>query len=94
MHTRDQVKLIKLPKLDSVICPCGVLEGLFQLYSPGSMDPPFLVKVGSTFQVMTDSKARKGLAMLNQVLGLPRSYYMFYYFQHSGATLAYKNVAH
>ena len=42
---------------------------------------------GRTFQVMTDSRIRKSLARLNETMGLPKGYYMFYFFRHSGLHL-------
>ena len=91
LQPRDQVKVITLPKLGSAIYPYGALKGIFHCYNPGSMDPLFQIEVNHKFQVVTDSRVRKTLAILNQAMGFDRSYYTFHSFRRSGATLAYKN---
>ena len=73
MQTRDQVKVITRPHLDMAICSYGALKGSFHCYNPGSMEPLFQIKVSHSFQVVTDSRVRKVLAMLNQAMGLHMS---------------------
>ena len=92
IQTRDQVKVITLPKLDSCICPYQALRQLYKLYKPGDMEPLFQIYSTSGSQVMTDSRARKMLSTLNQAMGLTKNFYTFHCFRRSDATLAYKNV--
>ena len=91
MQTRDKAKVITLPRLDSDICPYRALKGVFQMYQPGGNDPLFQIQVGANFQVVSDSRVRKMLAMLTEAMGFPKTYFIFHTFRRSGATLAYKN---
>ena len=91
IQNRDRVILSTVPRLDSCICPYTALKQVFDLYSPGDMDPLFQRQTAKGYQVMTDSRVRKVLATLNQAMGLSRNFYTFHCFRHSGATLAYKN---
>ena len=91
IQNRDKVKVITLPRLDCPICPFLALQSVFQLFHPADMDPLFQCFTSKGIKVMTDSRVRKVLASLNQIMGLLKGFYSFHCFQRSGATLAYKN---
>ena len=87
----DKVKVITLPRLDCPICPFLALQSVFQLFHPADMDPLFQCFASKGIKVMTDSRVRKVLASLNQIMGLRKGFYSFHCFRRSDATLAYKN---
>ena len=51
IQTRDQVKLITLPRLDSDICPFMALRCMLQVFTPADMDPLFQCSTSKGTQV-------------------------------------------
>ena len=92
MQYRNDYKLVSLPKLGtSTVCPYRALRNLMHLYAPDHQAPLFQIKnAAGDWQVLTDSRIRKTLSKINQKLCLPKNYYTFHAFRHSGATLAYE----
>ena len=90
IQTRDQVRLITLPKLgSSVLCPHKALKALTKAYNPSDDDPLFQCTTTKGKQVMTDSRVRKTLAKIVERMHLPKGYYTFHTFRRSGASAAY-----
>ena len=87
LQSRDQVRIITLPRLsDKVLCPYLALRALTQLYNPSSTEPLFQIQNANHCQPMTDSRVRKTLARIIQLMGYPKGFYTF----HSVATLAHQ----
>ena len=90
MQYRNKCRLVTLPKLGaSPICPYGALKKIMALYNPGKNDPLFQIRTATGWKVLTDTRVRKNLAKINQLLNLPSNYYTFHTFRRSGASLAY-----
>ena len=91
LQTRDQVKLISLPRLQiPAICPFRALKAIVKLYNPSGFEPLFQCHTVNGWQPLTDSRVRKSLSKINARLGLHSSYYTFHAFRRSGASLAYQ----
>ena len=91
IQTRDQVRLITLPRLKSLpICPWLALKTMIKSCKSVPSDPLFQAWTKQGWQPMTDSRIRKTLSKLNQKLGMTKNFYTFHAFRCSGATLAYK----
>ena len=91
MQSRDDYKLISLPKLyPSPICPVTAMRAVFQLYDPSAFQPLFQTTTSSGLQVIIVSKVRQILARINLHMKLPSNFYTFHSFRRSGATLAYR----
>ena len=90
IQTRDQVKVISLPRLGSnPLCPYRALKFLFHWYNPCNNDPLFQFQYASGWKVLIDSKIRKTLSLINQKLGLAPHFFTFHAFRRSGASLAF-----
>ena len=90
LQTRDQVRLITLPKLgSSVLCPYKALKAIFRSYNPRDDQPLFQCSTAKGLQVMTDARVSKTLAKILHRMQLPKGYYTFHTFQRSGASAAY-----
>ena len=90
IQTRDQVKVISLPRLGSShLCPFRALKFLFHWYNPCNDDPLFQFQYPSGWKVLIDSKIRKTLSLINQKLGLSPHFFTFRAFRRSGASLAF-----
>ena len=91
IQSRDEVRVITLPRLaDKVICPYLALRAVIQLYSSDTNQPLFQTYSNKKWQPMTDSRVRKTLARIVQLMGLPKGFYTFHTFRRSGASLAYQ----
>ena len=65
IQTRDQVKVITLPRLaKNPLCPYRALKAIFKLYNPSQNDPLFQFKYSSAWKVLIDSKIRKILSLI------------------------------
>ena len=91
LQSRDEVWVITLPRLaDKVICRYLALHPIIQLYSPDINQPLFQTYSNKKCQPMTDSRVRKTLSCIVQLMGLPKGFYTFHTFWRSGASLAYQ----
>ena len=87
---RDKVDIISLPRIrGSNLYPYKACRAAMKLYSPGPSEPLFQFPVGTKWRVLTDSRIRKCLSILNTKLGFPAGHFTFHSFRRSGATLAY-----
>ena len=78
LQSRDQVRVITLPRWsDKVLCPYLALRAATQLYTPSSTEPLFQTQNGHHCQSMTDSRVRKTLARIIQVMGFPKAFIPF-----------------
>ena len=65
LQTRDQVKLITLPKLGaSTLCLYKALKAVYRLYEPAANEPLFQSMPGKRFQAMADATVRKNLVII------------------------------
>ena len=93
MQMGNQAKVISIPLLNSEICPVLAIRKLLAI-TPGSKNAPlFQFKEGQVYQPLIDTRVRKHLKNILQMLKIENSNLTFHAFRRSGATFAFQNNA-
>ena len=76
---------------DSAFCPIRALRSMLAARQVSSDQPLFLIPSPSQWLVLTDSRARKHLKQVSQILYLPKAV-TFHDFRHGGASWAFSRA--
>ena len=91
MQSGNQARLLKLPRLNNVICPFLALKRCLQVVPGGRNDPLFQFQVQGRWLPLTDNRVRRHLRDLLPMIGKPQSCITFHSFRRSGATFAFNH---
>ena len=85
----NQVQVVQLPKLNSILCPVKAFQDMMKKFPSAPDLPLFQISSHSQIVPLTAHKARSFLKLVVINLGLNPSSYTFHSFRRSGASLAF-----
>ena len=91
LQFNNQIRLLKLPRLNNVICPFNALRKCLMLTPGGKDSPLFQFKYKSAWSPLTDTRVRRHLKSVLTLSGKPSNFVTFHSFRRSGATFAFNH---
>ena len=92
LQLRNKVKVLKIPSLgSSKLCPVSAIKSMLKLYKGDNNSPLFQIKCYGNWVPLTDTRLRKFLSKIVNILGWQSKNLTFHSFRRSGATLAFNS---